>query len=182
MSNIDKAIDTTGKVLELGDYKKWYSLILSFVILTTFIIILLFVIRKWGGNELGNIWDFISNPFKNLKAKINAQKTIDKYQIEPTLKGDEPRQVADSLYSCFQAGGDDEEGFYSICRNRIGNVVDWELVKGEFGSRVSPKPGNIFGVKHSCTLEAMILDNFNDKEAQTVRDILKGKGITNLNF
>ncbi len=79
MSNIDKAIDTTGKVLELGDYKKWYSLILSFVILTTFIIILLFVIRKWGGNELGNIWDFISNPFKNLKAKINAHKTIEKH-------------------------------------------------------------------------------------------------------
>lgn len=185
ITSINQGLDVTERVLNVGDYRKWMNLIMTFVIIILFVFITVFIVRKTTGNYLGNLWDFVSSPFKDLIERIRAQKEVAELGVSPTLKNEEAKKVADALYNCFQASGDDEDSFYSILQNRIANAADWELVKGAFGSRVSPKWHNnltFLGHKHECNLEGMIADNFTDKEQKKVRDILKSKGITKINF
>lgn len=177
MANIDKALKTTGKILDLGDYKKWTSLIISFCIVVLFIIILVFVTKKFMANEVQNFWEFITLPFKNLKLKIRAQEKNDGNPVPMTLE--DAKEVADSLYGCFHRWYDDEESFYTILRNRINSAGEWELVKGEFGTRRSPKPFNLGELR---SLESMIQDNFSSGEIKKVREILISKGVKEINL
>ena len=69
LGNVDATLNTTDKLLKVGDPKKWMDLFGSLVIITVFLILLLFILRKYVANEAGNLWDFIVKPFRDLKIR-----------------------------------------------------------------------------------------------------------------
>ncbi len=64
LGNVDATLNTTDKLLKVGDPKKWMGLFGSLVIITVFLILLLFILRKYVANKAGNLWDFIVKQFR----------------------------------------------------------------------------------------------------------------------
>ena len=69
LGNVDATLSTTNKLLNVGNPKKWMDLIVTFIILTVFLLLLLFLVKKYVKNEAGNLWDFIVKPFRDLKIR-----------------------------------------------------------------------------------------------------------------
>ena len=86
VTTINQGLDVTERVLNVGDYKRWMNLIMTFVIIILFVFITVFIVRKTTGNYLGNLWDFLSSPFKDLIERIRAQKESADLGETPTLK------------------------------------------------------------------------------------------------
>ncbi len=184
LGNVDATLNTTDKLLEVGDPKKWMDLFGSLVIITVFLILLLFILRKYVANEAGNLWDFIVKPFRDLKIRYDTANEMERKGItaKATINGTQAERIADEIYQCFQSGKDDEERLFSIIRYEISNAADWEMVKARFGVRDCPKIGKIIRVKHQGTLEHILSDNLDEylwyNEKSTLRKIFKDKGIT----
>ena len=184
LGNVDATLNTTDKLLKVGDPKKWMDLFGSLVIITVFLILLLFILRKYVANEAGNLWDFIVKPFRDLKIRYDTANEMERKGItaKATINGTQAERIADEIYQCFQSGKDDEERLFSIIRYEISNAADWEMVKARFGVRDCPKIGKIIRVKHQGTLEHILSDNLDEylwyKEKSTLRKIFKDKGIT----
>ena len=168
LGNVDATLNTTDKLLKVGDPKKWMDLFGSLVIITVFLILLLFILRKYVANEAGNLWDFIVKPFRDLKIRYDTANEMERKGI--TAK------------ATINSGKDDEERLFSIIRYEISNAADWEMVKARFGVRDCPKIGKIIRVKHQGTLEHILSDNLDEylwyNEKSTLRKIFKDKGIT----
>lgn len=177
LGDVDATLSTTNKLLNVGDPKKWMGLIVTFIILTVFLLLLLFLVKKYVKNEAGNLWDFIVRPFRSLAVRYEAAEAINKTGTKPTLSEKEAQKVADGIYGCFQSSGDDEDSLYNYIRNKIQNAADWELVKVKFGVRPCPKVWAIVGVKHDGDLEHIISDNLSSKERAYVHSLLDKKGI-----
>ena len=184
LGNVDATLNTTDKLLEVGDPKKWMDLFGSLVIITVFLFLLLFILRKYVANEAGNLWDFIVKPFRDLKIRYDTANEMERKGItaKATINGTQAERIADEIYQCFQSGKDDEERLFSIIRYEISNAADWEMVKARFGVRDCPKIGKIIRVKHQGTLEHILSDNLDEylwyNEKSTLRKIFKDKGIT----
>ena len=184
LGNVDATLNTTDKLLKVGDPKKWMGLFGSLVIITVFLILLLFILRKYVTNEAGNLWDFIVKPFRDLKIRYDTANEMERKGItaKATINGTQAERIADEIYQCFQSGKDDEERLFSIIRYEISNAADWEMVKARFGVRDCPKIGKIIRVKHQGTLEHILSDNLDEylwyNEKSTLRKIFKDKGIT----
>ncbi|MBQ5975456.1 MAG: hypothetical protein IJL48_07100 [Bacteroidales bacterium] len=184
LGNVDATLNTTDKLLKVGDPKKWMDLFGSLVIITVFLILLLFILRKYVANEAGNLWDFIVKPFRDLKIRYDTANEMERKGItaKATINGTQAERIADEIYQCFQSGKDDEERLFSIIRYEISNAADWEMVKARFGVRDCPKIGKIIRVKHQGTLEHILSDNLDEylwyNEKSTLRKIFKDKGIT----
>ena len=184
LGNVDATLNTTDKLLKVGDPKKWMGLFGSIVIITVFLILLLFILRKYVANEAGNLWDFIVKPFRDLKIRYDTANEMERKGItaKATINGTQAERIADEIYQCFQSGKDDEERLFSIIRYEISNAADWEMVKARFGVRDCPKIGKIIRVKHQGTLEHILSDNLDEylwyNEKSTLRKIFKDKGIT----
>lgn len=184
LGNVDATLNTTDKLLKVGDPKKWMGLFGSLVIITVFLILLLFILRKYVANEAGNLWDFIVKPFRDLKIRYDTANEMERKGItaKATINGTQAERIADEIYQCFQSGKDDEERLFSIIRYEISNAADWEMVKARFGVRDCPKIGKIIRVKHQGTLEHILSDNLDEylwyNEKSTLRKIFKDKGIT----
>lgn len=184
LGNVDATLNTTDKLLKVGDPKKWMDLFGSLVIITVFLILLLFILRKYVANEAGNLWDFIVKPFRDLKIRYDTANEMERKGItaKATINGTQAERIADEIYQCFQSGKDDEERLFSIIRYEISNAADWEMVKARFGVRDCPKIGKIIRVKHQGTLEHILSDNLYEylwyNEKSTLRKIFKDKGIT----
>ncbi len=184
LGNVDATLNTTDKLLKVGDPKKWMDLFGSLVIITVFLILLLFILRKYVANEAGNLWDFIVKPFRDLKIRYDTANEMERKGItaKATINGTQAERIADEIYQCFQSGKDDEERLFSIIRYEISNAADWEMVKARFGVRDCPKIGRIIRVKHQGTLEHILSDNLDEylwyNEKSTLRKIFKDKGIT----
>ena len=184
LGNVDATLNTTDKLLKVGDPKKWMDLFGSLVIITVFLILLLFILRKYVANEAGNLWDFIVKPFRDLKIRYDTANEMERKGItaKATINGTQAERIADEIYQCFQSGKDDEERLFSIIRHEISNAADWEMVKARFGVRDCPKIGKIIRVKHQGTLEHILSDNLDEylwyNEKSTLRKIFKDKGIT----
>lgn len=184
LGNVDATLNTTDKLLKVGDPKKWMGLFGSLVIITVFLILLLFILRKYVANEAGNLWDFIVKPFRDLKIRYDTANEMERKGItaKATINGTQAERIADEIYQCFQSGKDDEERLFSIIRYEISNAADWEMVKARFGVRDCPKIGRIIRVKHQGTLEHILSDNLDEylwyNEKSTLRKIFKDKGIT----
>lgn len=184
LGNVDATLNTTGKLLKVGDPKKWMGLFGSLVIITVFLILLLFILRKYVANEAGNLWDFIVKPFRDLKIRYDTANEMERKGItaKATINGTQAERIADEIYQCFQSGKDDEERLFSIIRYEISNAADWEMVKARFGVRDCPKIGKIIRVKHQGTLEHILSDNLDEylwyNEKSRLRKIFKDKGIT----
>ena len=152
----------------------WWGLVVL-VLLTVFT---LWLVKKYLKNEAGNLWDFVSKPYRDLVAELRALEAVEQTGTAPTLGGvDDATEVADRIYACFQPLHDDEQTLYALLRGRIANAADWSLVKGRFGVRDCPKVGLMVGIKHTGDLEHVIADNLSPKERATVRQILNSKGI-----
>ena len=171
-NSINQGIDVTNKILDTADYKKWLSLIMTLVIILVFILALIWLTKKVGGNFLGDLWDFFTTPFRRIGDKFNAQHETG---TTPDLTSAKAKDIADDLENCFHYDGDDEEGCFNILRNRISNAADWYLVKAEFGTR---RCRHAIYDLHSGDLEHIIAHNFGSKDRATVRTILQSKGIT----
>lgn len=184
LGNVDATLNTTDKLLKVGDPKKWMGLFGSLVIITVFLILLLFILRKYVANEAGNLWDFIVKPFRDLKIRYDTANEMERKGItaKATINGTQAERIADEIYQCFQSSKDDEERLFSIIRYEISNAADWEMVKARFGVRDCPKIGRIIRVKHQGTLEHILSDNLDEylwyNEKSTLRKIFKDKGIT----
>ena len=184
LGNVDATLNTTDKLLKVGDPKKWMGLFGSLVIITVFLILLMFILRKYVANEAGNLWDFIVKPFRDLKIRYDTANEMERKGItaKATINGTQAERIADEIYQCFQSGKDDEERLFSIIRYEISNAADWEMVKARFGVRDCPKIGKIIRVKHQGTLEHILSDNLDEylwyNEKSTLRKIFKDKGIT----
>ncbi len=170
-----RTVGTASRSLRAGNFVSiWFGL----VVLVLLTIVTLFLVKKYLKNEAGNLWDFLSKPYKDLLTRLKAAKSIEETGVRPTIKTQQDAlEVADSIYNCFHEWGDDEESLYNILRSRIANVADWHAVKGQFGVRVCPKLGTIINVKHSGDLEHVISDNLSPKERTYVRNLLASKGI-----
>ena len=184
LGNVDATLSTTNKLLNVGNPKKWMDLIVTFIILTVFLLLLLFLVKKYVKNEAGNLWDFIVKPFRDLKIRYDTANEMERKGItaKATINGTQAERIADEIYQCFQSGKDDEERLFSIIRYEISNAADWEMVKARFGVRDCPKIGKIIRVKHQGTLEHILSDNLDEylwyNEKSTLRKIFKDKGIT----
>ncbi|MBR3725247.1 MAG: hypothetical protein IKN11_07690 [Bacteroidales bacterium] len=184
LGNVDATLSTTDKLLKVGNPKQWMGLFASLVIITVFLILLIFFLRKYVANQAGNLWDFIAKPFRDLKIRYDIANEMEHKGItaKATINGTQAERIADEIYQCFQSGKDDEERLFSIIRNEINNAADWELVKARFGVRDCPKVGKIIRVKHQGTLEHILSDNLDEylwyNEKSTLRKIFKDKGIT----
>lgn len=153
----------------------WWGLIVL-VVLT---VVTLWLVKKYLKNEAGNLWDFLSSPYKGLIARWKAADSIEKTGVAPTIDGKEDAKgIADAIYNCFQPMQDDEETLFAIVRTRIANAADWDAVKGQFGVRVCPKPGSLIGLKHTGDMEHVIAHNLSPKERANLRKILVSKHIT----
>lgn len=171
-NSINQGIDVTNKILDTADYKKWLSLIMTLVIILVFILALIWLTKKVGGNFLGDLWDFFSTPFRRIKNKTDASRETG---MKPEITSSKAKDIADQIDNCFHWDGDDEEGLFNILRKKINNAADWYLVKEEFGTRVcSHWPST----RHSGDIEHIISHNFGSKDRATVRTILQSKGIT----
>ena len=183
LGNVDATLNTTDKLLNVGNPKQWLGLFGSLVIITVFLILLLFVIRKYAAAEAGNLWDFIVKPFRDLKVRYDIAKEMESkgITVKATINNAQAERIADEIYQCFQSGKDDEDRLFSIIRNEINNAADWEKVKARFGVRDCPKIGKIFRFKHQGTLEHILSDNLDEylwyNEKTTLRKIFKDKGI-----
>lgn len=179
LNNVDATSRTVGSASRNLNATNFISIWWGLVVLVFLTIVTLFLVKKFVKNEAGNLWDFVSKPYKDLIARLKAAKSIEETGVSPTIKNTEDaKAVADSIYNCFQPFGDDEESLYNILKTRIANAADWDAVKGQFGVRDCPKPGTVIGVKHTGDLEHIIADNLSAKERTYVRNLLTSKGIT----
>lgn len=158
--------------------KNLVSIWWGMIVLVLLTIVTIFIVKKFALNEAGNLWDFISSPWRNLIARIKAADEISATGQKTTIKDSQKaKQIADKIYSCFQPFGDDEQLLYNILRNEIANNADWVAVKGQFGIRTCPKPTSFVGVKHTGDLEHVISHNLSPREHAIVRQILASKDI-----
>lgn len=178
LANVDATLSTTDKLLKVSDYKKWLSLIATLLILTAFLILVLFLVKKYVVHEAGNLWDFVARPFKELSARYKTAKLVEETGKRPALNNKSAAEVADIIYNCFHRSYDNENQLYTVLQNRIVNAADWALVKEQFGTRKCPKWGMSTGLGHSGDLEHILSDNLSKRELEKVRYILKSKGIT----
>lgn len=178
LSNIDATSRTVGTASRSINARNFVSIWFGLVVLVLLTIVTLFLVKKYLKNEAGNLWDFLSKPYKDLLTRLKAAKSIEETGVHPTIKTkQDAKDVADSIYNCFHAWRDDEESLYNILRTRIANAADWEAVRGQFGVRVCPKPGSLVNIQHYGDLEHIISDNLTPKERTYVRNLLASKGI-----
>lgn len=170
LTSIESATSTTDKVLDVADPKRWLNLIMTICLLLIFIIILIFLVKKVGGNAIGSLWDFVSKPFRRIKNNLDS---VNETGVSPTISSSKAKEIANSLYYCFTNTGDDEESVYNILSDRVHNYADWYLIKAEFGERHCPKAFS----GHNGDLEHIISHNFTDSERAKVRSILNNKGV-----
>lgn len=155
----------------------WAGIVLVLLTIAT-----LFIVKKYVKNEAGNLWDFLTKPYRDLAERIKAAREVQQITEAtgevPTLRGKEDaKAVADAIYNCFSPTGDDEESLYNIIEQRIKNQADWEAVKGQFGVRDCPKLGTLFSYKHTGDMEHVIGHNLSTGERTTLRYILARKKI-----
>ena len=178
LKNVDETSRTVGVASKNINATNFISIWWGLVVLVFLTIVTLFLVKKFVKNEAGNLWDFLSKPYKDLIARIKAADSIIDTGVRPTITNKEDaKAIADSIYNCFQPFKDDEESLYNILRNNISNTADWDAVCGQFGVRTCPKPGSLVGIKHDGDLEHVIADNLSSKERTYVRNILTSKGI-----
>ena len=178
LRNIDATSRTVGTASRSINARNFVSIWFGLVVLVLLTIVTLFLVKKYLKNEAGNLWDFLSKPYKDLLTQWKALDTIERTGVKPTIENDsQAKDIAERIYSCFQATHDDETTLYRIVRNEISNTGDWEAVKGQFGVRICPKPLTMFGIQHTGDLEHVISDNLTEKERKYLRDILNSKQI-----
>ena len=177
LNNVSKTTKTTKDVLDVANAKAWLNFYGTLLILIGGTIIILFVVKKIMKKEVGNFWDFLVKPFRDLKARNRSANNIigsPAQGVEPTLKTSDAKALADEIHACFGPIRDDESRLYELLRNGVKNASDWEMVKGQFGSRHCPK---LASARHEGTLEHVISHNFTEREKNKVREILNPRGI-----
>ncbi len=179
LKNVDATSRTVGSASKNINATNFISIWWGLVVLVFLTVITLWLVKKYLKNEAGNLWDFLSSPYKGLIARWKAADSIEKTGVAPTIDGKEDAKgIADAIYNCFQPMRDDEETLFAIVRTRIANAADWDAVKGQFGVRDCPKPGSLIGVKHTGDMEHVIAHNLSTKKRAKLRKILVSKHIT----
>ncbi len=178
LKNVDATSRTVGSASKNINATNFISIWWGLVVLVLLTVVTLFLVKKFVKNEAGNLWDFLSKPYKDLVARIRAADKLLESGERPTVTGrEDAKEIADSIYLCFHPFRDDEESLYNIIRSRISNAADWEAVKGQFGVRDCPKPGSLIGVKHTGDMEHIISHNHSPRKRTYVRNLLASKGV-----
>lgn len=185
MATYNNVLDTAGKTAKtFGEMSKGINpknviaLWGGGLLLVVFTIITIWLVKKALGNTAENFFDWLLRPYRTMTTRLKGVTNATATGTRTKLSQKEALEVADKLYSCFSPTGDDEERVYAILQQDISSAADWELVKAQFGWRVSPKILSGFGFHHEGDLEQILSENLSRKEKDTVRSILKQKGIT----
>lgn len=181
LNNINQGADTTKKVLgvaAVANPKVLEGFAVLLLLLPVFILLVAFLYKKAVGNAVGNFWDFLTRPYKNLLAQIRISDKVGDTGTKLTIDLKTAKETADAIYMCFSKFSDDENRLYGILKgNTLNSQADWVAVCQEFGSRVNPKPLTVIGIKSDVDMEGLISSNLSNKELQKCREILNAKGI-----